>query len=191
VTTALPETVRRKPGCAGSPLPGTSLRILNENLQPLPAGQVGQIAIRADTLMSGYLNSPPLQGELLSGDLGWLDEDGDLWVLTRRSDLIISGGENIRPEEVEDVLLQHPAVAEACVIGLPDPEWGQQVAAAVVPASPLTADELLQFARSRLAGYKLPRRLRLVQSLPRTASGKLQRRLAAETFETLPGAEAK
>lgn len=186
VTTALPETVRRKPGCAGPPLPGVSLRIVGEGGQSLPPGHSGQIAVRSQALMSGYLNAPPLQGELLTGDLGNLDEEGDLWVLTRRSDLIVSGGENIRPEEVEEALLQHPAIAEACVVGLPDPEWGQIVAAAIVPACAVQPEALEAFLRPRLAGYKLPRRLRLVQSLPRTASGKIQRRRAAEEFDTLP-----
>ena len=112
---------------------------------------------------------------LHTGDIGHLDEEGDLWVHTRRTDLIICGGENIYPEEVERALAAHPAVSEACVVGLPDPAWGQSVAAAVVTRQAVSEDVLIQFLRSQIAGYKIPKQIIFVESLPHTASGKLKR----------------
>lgn len=184
VATALPPTVQRKPGSVGKPLAGMQVEIRNEAGQPCPPGQVGEIVVRGPAVMPGYLGHPPLvEGRLRTGDLGYLDEDGDLWVVSRRSDLIISGGENVYPEEVEQALLAHPAVEAACVVGLPDREWGQQVAAAVVSRSPCEAEELLHFLRTRLAGYKIPRRLVFLETLPYTASGKLKRREVAEMLK--------
>ncbi|MBX0328015.1 hypothetical protein K2Z83_10040 [Oscillochloris sp. ZM17-4] len=114
------------------------------------------------------------------GGLGHRDAEGYLYVADRRSDLIISGGENIYPAEVEAALLSHPAVAEAGVVGLPDERWGQAPVAAVVLRGPADPDEILAFVRGRLAAYKLPRRIVILADLPRTASGKLQRRLLRE-----------
>lgn len=182
VATALPPLTRRKPGCAGAPLPQLTVQIVDEQGNCLPAGEIGEVTVRGPALMRGYLAAPPLTGAFRTGDLGYLDEDGDLWLLTRRSDLIVSGGENIYPEEVERALLAHPAVREACVFGLPDPEWGQIVAAALVTDAPLTGPALRQFLRARLAGYKLPRQFAFVAQLPHTASGKLKRAECAATF---------
>ena len=124
-------------------------------------------------------------GWLHTGDIGYLDEDGDLFILQRREDLIVSGGENIYPAEVEDVLRKHPAVAEAVVLWLaPDANWGQAVAAVVelrVGRSAST-DDIITFLRQRLAGYKIPRRIAFLPVLPRTASGKVQRREARKAF---------
>ncbi len=111
---------------------------------------------------------------LRTGDMGHLDADGDLSVVQRRTDLIVSGGENVYPSEVEAVIEQHPAVRECCVVGLPDDEWGQRVAAVVVAVG-LPETELLAHCRTRLAGYKTPREVRFVPALPRTASGKVIR----------------
>jgi O-succinylbenzoic acid--CoA ligase len=125
-------------------------------------------------------------GALYTGDLGYLDDEGDLWLVQRRSDLIVSGGENVYPAEVENALLAHPAVAEACVVGLPDAEWGQRVAAAVVlhPHAPASETDLTQHCRQHLAGYKIPRLYRFVGSLPVTASGKVERRKVIDLFAT-------
>ena len=124
-------------------------------------------------------------GWLHTGDLGYFDAEGDLWIVQRRSDLIVSGGENVYPAEVESVLRQHPSVEEVCVIGLPDAEWGQRVAAAVIlkPDTVLDQDTLIAFARGHLAGYKVPRIVRFVGVLPLTASGKIERKSVAALFE--------
>ena len=136
--------------------------------------------------MSGYYaneaasGSAVRQGWLHTGDMGFVDADGDLFVVQRRSDMIVSGGENIFPVEVETVFREHPAVADVCVIGLPDDEWGQRSAAAVqlVSGETLSVETLLAFSRTRLAGYKLPgaHLIRFVNTLPQTASGKIERR---------------
>src|SRR5690606_28411331 len=117
-------------------------------------------------------------------DMGYLDDDGDLFVVQRRSDLIVSGGENVYPAEVEQAIRAHPAVVDACVVGLDDEEWGQRVAAAVMVAdgAALTEAELIAFCRERLAGYKLPRRVLLVEALPQTASGKVSRAAVRDLF---------
>ena len=181
VATSTPEQTRAKPGSLGKPLQGTTISIVDESDKPLPNGEVGEIVVSGGTVMQGYLDPErpdrfwkPVRS-IHTGDLGYLDAEGDLWVLTRRSDLIVSGGENIYPEEVERALMDHPAVSEARVVGVPDPEWGQSVAAAVVLREPLSAETLLQFLRGQLAGYKVPRQIVFVESLPHTASGKLKR----------------
>jgi o-succinylbenzoate---CoA ligase len=119
---------------------------------------------------------------IATGDIGYLDEEGDLWLVQRRTDLIVSGGENVYPAEVEAVLKTHPAVANACVVGVPHPEWGQQVAAAVVlrPGTKLTESALSDYCRGRLGGYKRPRAIRFLTDLPETASGKIHRQAVAE-----------
>jgi O-succinylbenzoic acid--CoA ligase len=143
---------------------------------------VGDLVVRGPTVFAGYLNAPHdrtlRDGALFTGDLGYLDADGDLFVVQRRTDLIVSGGENVYPAEVEAVLRAHPAVSDACVVGLPHPEWGQQVAAAVVPrpGQSLDSSVLAAWCRERLAGYKRPRLVRIVNNLPLTASGKVIRR---------------
>jgi len=166
VATLAPEDVRRKVGSAGKPLMGTRVRIEPD----------GEILVRGPTVSPGYLHRPPRGDWLRTGDLGYLDDDGYLYVLDRRDDLIVSGGENVYPAEVEAALLAHPAVEEAGVFGVSDTEWGQVVCAAVKVRAPVRVEELQAFCRQRLAGYKVPRQVRLVEALPRTASGKLLRR---------------
>ncbi|MFW6097177.1 MAG: o-succinylbenzoate--CoA ligase [Chloroflexota bacterium] len=193
VATALPHDVSRKPGSAGKPLMFTAVRILDEEGDTLPAGEPGEIAVRGPTVMRGYYGDPEataealLDGELRTGDIGHIDEDGDLWLLQRRSDVIISGGENVYPAEVESVLREHDAVAAACVVGTPHAEWGQQVAAmvAVEPGHDLTEAELMRFCRRRLAGYKVPRRVQFVEALPLTASGKVARATVVEVMREI------
>ncbi len=183
VATATPAKVQRKPGSVGHPLLYTQVRVVDEKGHHLPAGAIGEIVVRGPTVFAGYDGDPQAtqaalrDGWLHTGDLGYLDAEGDLWVVNRRSDLIVTGGENVYPAEVEAVLRQHPAVAEACVVGLDDPEWGQRVAAAVVlrPGAHVTPDTLAAHCRQHLAGYKVPRLIRLVPDLPRTASGKVRR----------------
>ncbi|GAB4276820.1 MAG: o-succinylbenzoate--CoA ligase [Candidatus Promineifilaceae bacterium] len=199
VATMPPEEAVYKPGSVGKPLLFTSVKIVGEDGASLPPGEIGEIVVTGPTVMAGYWQQPTVNSQQLTvnglrmtddglpnalhtGDLGYLDDEGDLWVVQRRSDLIVSGGENVYPAEVEEVLRGHTAVLEACVVGVPHPEWGQQVAAMVQlqPGQVVTEDELLAFSRERLAGYKQPRLLRFVAELPRTASGKIARQQVAE-----------
>jgi O-succinylbenzoic acid--CoA ligase len=168
VVTLAPEDVIRKAGSAGKPLMGSRIRIEAD----------GEILVQGPTVSPGYLHQPPRQGWLRTGDLGYLDADGYLYVLDRRDDLIISGGENVYPAEVEAALLAHPAVADAGVVGLADPQWGRVVAAAVTLRADrsVTEPELIGFCRERLAAYKVPRRIEFRAALPRNAAGKLVRR---------------
>ncbi len=183
VATADPATVRRKPGSAGRPLMFTTVRIADDGGASLPAGEIGEVVVSGPTVMSGYHGNADAtahtlrDGELFTGDVGYLDDEGDLWLVQRRSDIIVSGGENVYPTEVEGVLRQHPAVAEACVVGVDDVEWGQRVVAlvALAPGGTLSEAELMAFGRARLAGYKQPRLVRFTNSLPQTASGKIAR----------------
>jgi O-succinylbenzoic acid--CoA ligase len=178
VTTLPPEDALRKLGSAGKPLFGTEVSILDEDGRPCGVGQPGEIVVCGPTVAAGYLNQPVRGGSnLLTGDIGYLDDEGYLYVLDRRDDLIISGGENVYPAEIEAVLASHPAVREAGVYGIADARWGQAPAAVVVPRDGVKvgAGELLAFCRERLAGFKVPARIDIESELPRNASGKLLR----------------
>ena len=191
VATALPELVYQKPGTVGKAKKTAQLRIIDAQGADAAPGVPGEVLVKGETVMRGYYNDPAAtalalrDGWLHTGDIGYLDQDGDLFILQRRDDLIVSGGENIYPAEVEDVLRQHPAIAEAVVFGAPDPSWGQAVAAVVEPRTgrSASADDIIAFSRRRLAGYKIPRQIALVAALPRTASGKIQRRDARRIFD--------
>ena len=135
-----------------------------------------EIASDGEILVSGPTVSPAVGGVLATGDLGELDVDGNLWVIGRKADTIITGGENVAPSEVEEVLSQHPAVSEAGVYGAADPEWGETVRALVVLRAPVSADALREHCAARLAAYQVPKEIAVVDALPRTASGKLLRR---------------
>lgn len=187
VATALPADARRKPGTVGKPLFGTEVQIVDDRGQILPAGEIGEVTVKGPQVMAGYYADDEAtartirDGWLHTGDLGYVDDEGDLFLVQRRSDLIVTGGENVYPAEVEAVLRGHPGVAEACVVGVPDAEWGQRVAAAVQlrPGGFVEEAALLTFCRERLAGYKVPRQMRFVEELPQTASGKIERRRVA------------
>lgn len=188
VATALPADARAKPGTVGKPLFGAEVRVVDASGSDLPPGEIGELLVRGPQVMSGYYRNPEAtarslrDGWLHTGDLGYVDGDGDLFLVQRRSDLIVTGGENVYPAEVESVLRGHPAVADACVVGIPDAEWGQRVAAAVQlrPGTAVEAETLRDFCRERLAGYKIPRTFLLVSELPQTGSGKIERRRVAE-----------
>nr|WP_298404059.1 o-succinylbenzoate--CoA ligase [uncultured Chloroflexus sp.] len=175
--TLAPAEALQRLGSAGKPLLPVELRIVTPDGHDAAPGEVGEICLRGPTISPGYLGMSPRQPDewLPTGDVGYLDGEGYLYVVDRRSDLIIAGGENIYPAEVEAALLAHPAIAEAGVVGLPDPEWGQQPVAAVVLRQPVTSEELIAHCRARLAGYKVPRTIVVVDELPRTAAGKLRR----------------
>lgn len=162
---------------------GMELRIVDASGKRLEPGEIGEICLRGDTLMSGYWRRPEataetiIDGWLHTGDIGRLDERGYLFILDRAKDLIISGGLNIYPIEIEQVLLRHPAVAEACVIGVPDDKWGEAVRAVVVPSrADLTGRELIDFVGQHLAPFKKPKAIDFVDALPRTAYGKIAKR---------------
>lgn len=165
---------------AGTPLPGVEIRIVDEDNRPLPNNAVGEIAIRSACVMRGYWNRPeqtPIDGEgwYHSGDAGSIDEDGYLWIRGRVKDMIISGGENIYPAEVENVMFGHDDVAEVAVIGIPDARWGEAVAAFVVarPGRVIDADALVAWTKDRIARYKAPSAVFAVDALPRNATGKV------------------
>ena len=191
VATATPDLLQTKPASVGKPLLFTELRVLDEHGDDAAPGKPGEIIIRGPQLMRGYYNDPAAtknalrSGWLHTGDIGYLDDDGDLVVLQRREDLIVSGGENIYPAEVETALQEHPAVEEVIVIGLQDAKWGQRVAAAIQMGEGRGAseDEISAFAREKLASYKVPRDIRFVSSFPRTSSGKIIRRELGKIFD--------
>ena len=181
--TLSPWDALRKPGSAGQPLLPVQLRIVCDG-RPAAPGEHGVIFLKGPTITPGYVDRPVetaqalRDGWLCTGDIGYLDADGYLYVLDRRADLIISGGENIYPAEIENVLLSHSDVEEAGVCGLSDPQWGQ-IPIAFIQArigSTIDADSLLAYASQRLARYKLPRAIHFVDQLPRNAAGKLLRR---------------
>ena len=177
------EDARRKAGAAGLPALYCALRIVDENDNDVPAGADGEILVRGPNVMQGYWNAPAATATALrggwyhSGDIGHVDVEGYLHVVARKYDLIISGGENIYPAEIENVLLEHPAIVEACVVGCPDERWGEAVVAAVVlkPGVRLSATDVMAMLDGRIARYKQPRAVRFMDSLPRTALGKVQR----------------
>ena len=190
VATALPDLLRTKPGSVGKPLLFTRLRIIDDAGRDVAEGTPGEVIVRGPTVMRGYHNDAAATGDALrggwlhTGDIGYLDVDGDLHILQRRADLIVSGGENVYPAEVENVIRLHPAVAETIVFGIADAHWGQGVAAVIElrAAASACAEEIMEFARGRLAAYKIPRMIAFVDSLPRTASGKIQRRKVQQAY---------
>ncbi|HEY7019956.1 MAG TPA: AMP-binding protein [Ktedonobacterales bacterium] len=180
----------RRPGTVGAPFPGQEARVVGvADRQPLPDGEIGEIEVRGPNVFAGYWNRPDATAEAFSadgwfktGDLGWRSADGYYTITGRARELIISGGYNVYPREVEDVLAEHPAVAEAAVLGAPDADLGEQVVAVIVPRDGQTPDaaEIIIFCRKRLASYKKPRQVVFVDSLPRNALGKVQKHLLAE-----------
>ncbi len=181
--TLSPADAIRKIGSAGRPLLPVQLRIMHDDKPALP-GEHGEIFLKGPTITPGYIDSPEAtsqafqDGWFATGDIGYLDNDGYLYVLDRRSDLIISGGENIYPAEIESVLQSHPAVEEAGVCGQADPQWGQVPIAFIALKSGCSAsvEELLSYTTQKLARYKQPRAIYVTSQLPRTSSGKLVRR---------------
>ena len=175
---------------AGRPAEGIEVRVTDpETATPCPPGTVGEVWTRSDQQMVGYLNRPEATAETLTadgwlrtGDAGYMDADGYVFLTDRLSDMIVSGGENVYPVEVEHVLTQHPAVGDAAVIGVPDTRWGETVRAVVVPAAGATVDgdELIAWCRQRLAGYKTPTGVDVVAELPRNPAGKVLRRVLRE-----------
>jgi long-chain acyl-CoA synthetase len=181
VLTVNPPFGRRKIGSVGPPIPLVELRILGDEGKALPPGEIGEIVARGPNVMRGYLNRPEETAEVLrggwyhTGDLGRVDEDGYYYIVDRKTDMILVGGLNVYPREVELVLCSHPGVADAAVIGIPDPVRGEAPKALVIlrEGREVSAQELLQWCRQRLANYKVPRAVALVSDLPRTVTGKV------------------
>ncbi len=179
---ALPEDdVMRKRGSAGKPLFHVDIKIFDENDNELPQGEMGEIVIKGPNVFKEYWNMPEETAQTLrngwfhTGDMGRFDEEDYLWIVDRKKDMIISGGENIYPAEVEDVIHAHPKVADVGVVGMHDKKWGESPLALVVvmPGEELTEEEVIAFARERLAGFKTPRQVIFVDELPRTPTGKI------------------
>jgi acyl-CoA synthetase (AMP-forming)/AMP-acid ligase II len=177
------------PDTCGKPMKGIDLEIWDENNEKVPPGVVGEIMVRSK-MTARYWKNPEANealytGEWLhTGDLGKLDEDGYLYFVDRKKDLIKTGGENVYPQEVEMVLNQHPGVAEVTVIGLPDPKWGEAVTAVVVSAdgSDLSLEEIKAFCRGKIAGYKIPKIIKVVDAIPKNETGKVVKRELKERF---------
>ena len=181
----------RKPGTVGRGT-GVQLGIMGASGAPVPPGQLGEVVIKGPNVVRGYENNPEanassfVDGWFRTGDQGVLDADGYLRLTGRIKELINRGGEKFSPREVDEVLLSHPAVAEAVAFGVPHPTWGEEVAAAVVLREPQSESALLAHCRERLADFKCPKKIHVVDAIPRTATGKVQRRAVAEALAGAP-----
>jgi long-chain acyl-CoA synthetase len=174
----------RKPGSIGTPIRGVEIRLVDDEGNDTPAGEVGEIAVRGENVMKGYWNRPEdtqaaiPDGWFRTGDLARQDEDGYFFIVDRKKEMIIRGGYNVYPREIEEALYEHPAVAEAAVIGIKHPDLGEEVAAAVAlkPGASAEPGELQAFVKERVAAYKYPRHLWVVDALPKGPTGKILRR---------------
>jgi acyl-CoA synthetase (AMP-forming)/AMP-acid ligase II len=188
-TVLRPEDVLRKPGSCGRAAPGVELAVLDDEGRPLPPGTPGELFVRRYAgVFDEYYKNPAAtaqtsRGEWMSvGDVAWLDAEGFVYICDRKRDMIISGGVNIYPAEIEDALHRHPAIEDVAVFGVPDSEWGERVHAAVQlrPGATLTEREVIDFCRARLADYKTPREVSFHRDFPRDTAGKLVKRLLRE-----------
>jgi long-chain acyl-CoA synthetase len=186
----------RKPGSIGTPIRGVQMRVVDSAGAELPQGAVGEIAIRGHNIMKGYWKKPDATAEAIdadgwfrTGDVGRVDENGYYYIVDRKKDLIIRGGYNVYPREIEEVFYEHPCVAEAAVVGMPHAELGEEVGAAVVlkAGAAVTAEELRAFVKAQVAAYKYPRRVWFVEALPKGPTGKiLKREIAVPDMEAAP-----
>ena len=185
-----PERERRL-ASAGREYPGVQVKVVDDQNNFLPPGEVGEVVTRSDLVMRGYWNQPDKTEEALrggwlhTGDIGYLDKDGYLFLIDRKHDKIITGGLNVYPREVEEVLAAHPGVAQAVVFGMDDPYWGELITAAVIPrkGAPVSVEALLDFSKEHLSGYKRPKRIFLVEDFPKNLFGKVLRKDLKKQFE--------
>ena len=174
----------RKPGSIGTPIHGVEMKVVDDDGNDLPHGEVGEIAIRGHNVMKGYWNRPDATDEvlqdgwLLTGDLARVDDDGYFFIVDRKKEMIIRGGFNVYPREIEEVLYEHPAVSEAAVIGMTDEAMGEEVGAAITirPGADASADDIRAFVKERVAAYKYPRSVWIVDTLPKGVTGKILKR---------------
>jgi long-chain acyl-CoA synthetase len=183
-----PPDQRRRPGSCGLPI-GNEMKVVDDDDHEVPDGTLGEILLRGENILKGYYKNPDATAKAFrggwfhTGDVGYRDEDGFFFIVDRKSDMIIRGGENIYPREIDEVLYQHPEVTAAATIGVPDQLYGEEVAAFVVLKDEATAnaDDLIAFCRDRLADYKCPKTIRIVSEIPKGPTGKLlKRELAAD-----------
>ena len=185
-----PEAEQKKLMSAGRPHVGVQVRIVDEKDNDVQPGEVGEIIVQSKHIMVEYWHKPDetraniVNGWLHTGDMGYYDEEGYIYIVDRKKDMIISGGENVYPREVEEILYQHPAVMEVAVIGIPDPYWIERVHAIVATKRGLstTAEELITFCKKHIAGYKAPKSVELVDSLPKNPAGKILKRELREKY---------
>ena len=175
---------------AGRPAMGVEVKIVGEDGAEVATGEIGEILLRANKLMKGYWKMPEETAKSFKGgwfhtrDMGTRDENGYIYIMDRKSDMIISGGFNIYPREVEDIIMSHPGVAETAVIGVPDDLWGEAVKAVVVPKEgvKLTEAEIIGFCKGNLASYKKPKSVDFIKEIPKNLYGKINRRALKEPF---------
>jgi acyl-CoA synthetase (AMP-forming)/AMP-acid ligase II len=175
----------KKDGSVGKILPFVDARIVDESRNDIPAGEVGELICRGPNVMQGYHNNPEAteetlqNGWLFTGDLARMDDEGFLYIVDRKKEMIVSGGENIYPREIEEVIIRHPSVADVAVIGIPHPKWGETVKAFVVPrqGQKIEEKEVVDFCKQYLASYKKPTAVAFVPEIPRNPSGKALKRL--------------
>jgi long-chain acyl-CoA synthetase len=178
-----PPDQRRRAGSCGLPI-GNEMRVVDDNDNDVPTGCLGEIVLRGENILKGYYKNPEAtknafrNGWFHTGDVGYRDQDGFYYIVDRKSDMIIRGGENIYPREIDEVLYQHPSVAAAAVVGMPDELYGEEVAAFVVlrEGSEVSEEQLIEFCKGRLADYKCPKTVRLVKDIPKGPTGKLLKR---------------
>ncbi|HEY3020171.1 MAG TPA: long-chain fatty acid--CoA ligase, partial [Solirubrobacteraceae bacterium] len=174
----------RKPGSIGTPIEGVEMKVFDDKDNEVAQGEVGEIVIRGHNVMKGYWNRPDATEEVMrggwfhTGDMAYVDEEGYFFIVDRKKDMIIRGGYNVYPREIEEVLYEHPAVSEAAVVGVPDEKMGEEVGAAVSlkPGAEADADELRYFVKQRVAAYKYPRKIWFVDELPKGPTGKILKR---------------
>ncbi|MFH1150001.1 MAG: long-chain-fatty-acid--CoA ligase [Actinomycetota bacterium] len=187
-----PELTRRLTS-AGREALVTEVHVVDEDDNDVAVGEIGEITVRGANIMKGYWKDPELtanalrNGFLHTGDLARVDEDGFIYIVDRKNDMIITGGENVYPFEVERVIYEHPAILEAAVVGMPDPKWGEAVTAAVAFKEGMSAteEELIAFVKERIAGYKAPKRVIIMDAVPKTALGKVLRREVREHLQEI------
>jgi long-chain acyl-CoA synthetase len=176
--------MERKPGSIGTPIEGVEMRVVDEDDNEVAQGEVGEVVIRGHNIMKGYWNKPEATEEAMrggwfhSGDMARTDEDGYFYIVDRKKDLIIRGGYNVYPREVEEVLYEHPKIREAAVVGVPHDEWGEEIGAAVVlhDGEDLAAQEVSAYVKERIAAYKYPRVVWFIDELPKGPTGKILKR---------------